>query len=329
MRGHDRDPAGAGERQVGEIRQLCRAGFDRELDRKTGIGGGGKADGIGDPLVGNGGKVDGLVGGGDDERAVGPAFPDGFDDSARHGVGAGVGGGPSEAVVGDFYNQTRGIGGGGNGARRAVVGLREITQEDGRGDFENMEDVGDGRGGRPVGVAGLGGHDRDFAGAGEGQVGEVRDLRRAGNDRKLDGQAGIGRGGEFGPIGDPLVGDGGIIDGLRQLVAGAGEQEVGQRRGRIAEDGQRRLEEPAGRRRERDRKIRRAADFDAGRNAGHLEAAGVRTVRGPAGNRHVGRAQIAQGEDVGDGCAPENRAEIVAFRAVRGFGIGDGQAVGA
>jgi len=326
---HDGDLAGPGEGQVGAVGELRGAGGDGKGDIQPRIGGGGQADGIGDPLVAEDGKIDGLVGRRDDERAVGGALPIGLDDGARDGVGARVGGRRALAVVGDFDGEAGGFGGGGCGSRGAVVGLREVVQEDGRRQLEHREDVGDGRGGSPIVVAGLGGDDGDLAGADEGQVGAVGELRGAGGDEKFDAQSRAGGGGQADGVGDPLIGEGREVDGLRREVAGAREQHVGQRRNGIAGDGQRRVVDAAGRRREDDREIGCAAHGDGGRDAGNLEVRGVRAVGGPAEDRQVGSAEVAQREHVGGRLAPGHAAEIGAFCAAGRFGIRDGDAVGA
>ena len=329
MGSHDGDLAGAGERQVGAVDELRRAGGNGKFDVQTRIGGGGQADEVGDPLVADGGEIDGLVGGRDDERAVGGALPVGLDDGARDGVGARVGGRRALAVVGDFNGEADGVGDGGNGSRGAVVGLRKIAQEDGRRHLEHGEDVGDGIGREPIVVAGLGGDDFDLAGAGEGQVGAVGELRRAGGNGEFDGQPRVGGSGQADGVGDPLIVEDGEVDGLRQSVAGACEQHVGQGRDGIAGDGQRRVVDAAGRRREHDREIGFAAHGDGGRDAGNLEMRGVQAVGGPAEDRQVGGAEVAQREDVGGGLAPQDVTEIGTLLETGRFGIGDGHAVGA
>ena len=306
---------------------MGRAGFDCKRDGETGIGGGGEADGIGDPLVGKGGEVDGLVGGGDDQHAVGPAFPVRINDGAGYGINAGVGRRPSQTFVGELDGEVLWLGRGRCRPGCAVVGLREIVQDDGGRHFGNQENVGDGRSRRPVAIAGLRRYDRDRTGAGEGQIGQVRDLPGPGSHGEFDGQAGSGRGREANGIGDPLVWQRRKIDGLGQSVAGTREQNVGQRCGRIAENGQRGLVISSRRRREGDGEIGGASNGQPARNAFDLKKGGIRSVRGPAGDRHVGGTQVAQGEDVGGGRAPQDGAEIGTLFKIGRLGFEDGQAV--
>ncbi len=327
--GGDGDLSGAGEGQVGETVDLRRAGGDGELDGKAGIGGGGEGDDIGDPLIGDGGEVDGLIGGSDDEHAVGPPFPLGFVDGAGHRIGAGVGRGVGKAVIGDVHGESGGLGGGGDDPGGAVIGLREIVQGDGGGDLGDGQDVGDGRGGGPVVITGLGGRDADFACAGEDQVGEIVDLRRAVSDVKGDGQTGAGGGGQGQLIGSPLIVQRGKINGLGVAGAGAGEQQIGQGGGRVGIQREGGLVDAGGGRPEDRGEIGGAADFHGGGDAGEFEACGAGAVGGPSVDVQIGRPEIAQGEEIGPGPADEDLAEVGAFGEGGRFGVHDGRAVGA